>query len=862
MGISPVVIQDSARSLLLQWANEHDSWAKLIVSEVLNSPTALSEDFLKVVYQHFLIEKQLAPGDRLVISALEDPGGGADTADSLYLRKLHRLKNVNALAAGQEIEFNRRLTIVFGENASGKTGYVRVIKQVAAARSIEKVLPDVVKVQGNTAAPSAEVVFTLGDEQRSLVWKNETGLPPFTRIDVFDSRATNIHVDDDLKYVYTPSELARFPRVQKGVDFVKTSLESAIRDASKAPNQFGAYFTSRQTKVFSLIEALGASTDMAAVESLSQVSEAEQQRIGILKADVDTLKSSNPDLQIKALTDIKNHVEALGKAVAVIADFNADSYETLLEKRAAARKGLEEASKTSFAGLPIPRLLEEEWKRFIVAGEEYLRTLPGSESYPHTSENCLYCHQPLSQSAVDLIRKYREYCNNTYRDELENNQKALAALTGTVGALDFGRLNGSLAVVLDANKADEEASQRLEGVVENGQAMASALVEGREFSWPDRTAEAGHSKSWLKTLWEQCQAGLKDLSARKDERDRLLREKEFEVAELEARLKLSQILPLVKEFVDRAKWIDRAKIQLGKFQGILRSLTEKSKLASTVVLNRDFEKLFQEECRALRVPAMALQFPGRDAQAVRKKIVAGDHKPSAILSEGEQKVTALADFLAEVALKPPAPVVFDDPINSLDYIRINEVVDRIAVLSASRQVIVFTHNIWFATALLAKFEKQVQECSYYDVTRDTDTVGLVAKSTNPRADSVKSLTASINGCFDRASKETGEFKQIWIEKAYEYLRSLCEVIVEQELLAGATRRFEPNVRMTVLKNIKGQHLASAFAIIVPVFEDCCRFMSSHSQPLETLNVRPTLERAKQDFKKVQDARDAYIKAAS
>jgi wobble nucleotide-excising tRNase len=64
------------------------------------------------------------------------------------------------------------------------------------------------------------------------------------------------------------------------------------------------------------------------------------------------------------------------------------------------------------------------------------------------------------------------------------------------------------------------------------------------------------------------------------------------------------------------------------------------------------------------------------------------------------------------AAKPPAPVIFDDPINSLDYKRLAEVVDRIAVLSETRQVIVFTHNIWFTTELLARFEKRPQDCSY------------------------------------------------------------------------------------------------------------------------------------------------------
>jgi hypothetical protein len=80
----------------------------------------------------------------------------------------------------------------------------------------------------------------------------------------------------------------------------------------------------------------------------------------------------------------------------------------------------------------------------------------------------------------------------------------------------------------------------------------------------------------------------------------------------------------------------------------------------------------------------------------------------------------------------------------LDYIRINEVVSRLTILSESRQVIVFTHNIWFATALLSKFEKQNTACSYFDVRRDdssVDAVGFVTKITNPRADSVKSFCA-------------------------------------------------------------------------------------------------------------------------
>ncbi len=833
--------------------------------EVLASTNPLSELFLKTIYQQFLVEKQLANGDQPPIELLHNDGGGADIAEPLYLQKINDLKNVNALAAGQEIEFNRRLTIVFGENASGKTGYVRVLKQAAAARSIEIVLPDVVRVQGNKAKPSAVLSYIIGEEKRSMPWNNEAGVPPFTRVDVFDSRATNIHVDDDLKYVYTPSELARFPRVQKGVDWVKTTLESTIREASKAPNQFTAYFTARGTKVFALVELLGASTDISALEKLASVSDEERQRTATLRTDIDALRSSNPELQIKSLIALKQHIETLIRVASVLAAFNGEGYAELRNKVAKAKERLEEVSKTSFAGLSIPGILEHEWKQFITAGEDYLRTLPDSATYPIGGSSCAYCQQPLAQRAVELIRKYREYCNNSYRAEFDRLRNEQAPLSGPVVGVDFAKAKMALEQLLDGNRqlTNEEREVFVSVFNINGPGEALAIAEDRPLSWESRAKDTAQAILKLNSIKEKCEVGLTELTTRKEERERLLRNKEGEIAELEARAKLEQILPAIRDFVERAKWIDRAKIQMARFQGILRSLTEKAKVASTVLLNRDFEKLFQIECKALRVPAMALQFPGRDAQAVRKKIVAGDHKPSTILSEGEQKVTALADFLAEVTLKPPAPVVFDDPINSLDYIRINEVVDRLTSLSESRQVIVFTHNIWFATALLTKFEKRVGECSYFDVRRDdsnVESVDIVTKSTNPRSDSVKSLTASVNTCFERAAKEDPALKHIWIEKAYEYIRSLCEVIVEQELLAGATRRFEPNVRMTVLTNIKGRALKDAFGVIVPAFEDCCRYMSSHSQPLETLNIRPSLEKAKQDFKKVQDAREAYRKA--
>src|SRR5207248_4686552 len=119
------------------------------------------------------------------------------------------------------------------------------------------------------------------------------------------------------------------------------------------------------------------------------------------------------------------------------------------------------------------------------------------------------------------------------------------------------------------------------------------------------------------------------------------------------------LLPQIEKRVFDAKWATRAIIVKNNFTGVLRSLTEAAKEASEELLNKNFGKRFEEECKRLRAPNVTLNFPDRQGQATRRKLVAS-YKPNQVLSEGEQKALALADFLAEVTSVPsPSPVVFD-----------------------------------------------------------------------------------------------------------------------------------------------------------------------------------------------------------
>jgi ABC-type lipoprotein export system ATPase subunit len=330
-----------------------------------------------------------------------------------------------------------------------------------------------------------------------------------------------------------------------------------------------------------------------------------------------------------------------------------------------------------------------------------------------------------------------------------------------------------------------------------------------------------------------------------------LAEKKSELAELTAAAELARSWSTIEGQVKNAKEADRLKILRAALPKLSRAVTELSKRASDQMINQSFDALFAEECEALRAPTLKVQFVGREGKAQRRKVLSGRHRPSKVLSEGEQKVMAIADFLAEARLAGiTAPVIFDDPVSSLDHRRVNEVAQRIANLGADNQVIVFTHDILFTTKLLSLFEKS-KRCTYFQVT-DENGKGEVTRATGPRWDTLKNIKAEINKTIEAAKSQDGEARAALVRTGYGWIRSWCEVFTETELLRGVTQRYQPNVGMSRLSNINTEKLPELIETVNGIFEDACRFIDSHSQPLATLGVSPTLQGLEKHWAKLQE----------
>jgi energy-coupling factor transporter ATP-binding protein EcfA2 len=837
-----------SHALLPRWANDQDGWCRAIAGDVLKNRTQPSNLDIDRYLKLLLSEKKLSPDPFEAVPKIEEKELAGNQLDPVRLDSLKVGDGVNALKPGAQIDFAPGVTVVFGENGSGKSGFVRVLKRAAGLRTAEDILHNVRTDMKPT--PSAVFTVAVGTAGQTIEWKNEFGIAPLNRVSIFDARGARLHVEDDLTYVYTPGELTLFPLVQNGIERVRTALEARITARTPGPNTILTTFD-RSCSIYPIIETLGAATDLEEIKKYAVLPENIDATIESLTIEVDALKSSNIQNELKRSRDRAAVVKALKSAMETAKTFDVTTYASRVKARDNASRRRDEAGNKAFEGVGIPGVLSDEWRQFIQAGEEYLKknTAP---TYPGADDPCAYCQQPLTAKAVELVKKYRDFSNNEIKAALDTAESQLRDYVAPVLNIKADTLQQQLTAETNGGP---DILDRVAAVVAQVKQLALTVAGGSMIDWKDKDASldtAGTVVSGEETRLTALIAGLQNSV---DERQTALVAKQAELTELKGKKTANTLLPQIEKRVSDAKWVGRATIVKGNLTAVLRSLTEAAKAAGEELLNKDFGKRFEDECKMLRAPSVTLNFPGREGQVTRRKLVAS-HKPTEVLSEGEQKALALADFLAEVTCVPASsPVVFDDPITSMDYRRIHEVCDRIIALAEDHQIIVFTHNIWFAAELLSKADKK--NWKYYDIRSEGTDAGVVTAASHPRVDTIAQVSARVKKMIDTAEKQDGEVKAALVEKGYEELRGLSEIIVEHELFKGVVQRYAPNVMMTKLDKINVGKLQESMAAIMPVFDKSCRYIASHSQPVETQGIRPTLDELRADYDTVLKAREPH-----
>ena len=150
---------------ILSWSSACPDWQKDALRRLCILDSLTDDDFDELLE----VCKGKLNAVPLAAEHIRDP---AASNVQVTLLKLSKLKNVNALNEGEVLSFQRSgLTIIYGDNGAGKSGYARVLKQACRARLPrgDVILPNIYS-DGN-GTPEADVVFRAGGQTRTFKWK-------------------------------------------------------------------------------------------------------------------------------------------------------------------------------------------------------------------------------------------------------------------------------------------------------------------------------------------------------------------------------------------------------------------------------------------------------------------------------------------------------------------------------------------------------------------------------------------------------------------------------------------------------------------------------------------------------------------
>jgi energy-coupling factor transporter ATP-binding protein EcfA2 len=278
------------------------------------------------------------------------------------------------------------------------------------------------------------------------------------------------------------------------------------------------------------------------------------------------------------------------------------------------------------------------------------------------------------------------------------------------------------------------------------------------------------------------------------------------------------------------------------------AISRKTTEARDQLVRANFEELFLSELGKFRRHNIEIDLnfsTERGRSKISQRI--NSYLLSDVLSEGEQKAIVLAEFLAEIQLDSSiAPVVFDDPVNSLDHHIIDDVAKRLLVLSKERQVVVFTHSILLFNSIVYYVSQPDYNRIDYKLYSSSNNYGKTGyiDEAEEEIGSIRKYLSRINMILCNTSHDVRKEADVAAD-GYGDLRSAIELFIEYEVLKGTVKRYQKNVALTSFVKIDGIKIDETKSRINAIFARCCGYISGHSNPTIVQNS-PTIQELRKD----------------
>ena len=421
----------SVLEAILEWSQDRPAWQRDALRRLMLN-VELSDDDVRDLTKICKSAYGLADQQDFVpLAADHIPGQGAGLVQVALLSIFHH-RGVNALAEGQTLKFAPGLTVVYGDNAAGKTGYIRILKSACRARGKEEILGNVV----SGAAPHKPVVairYKVGTDRNQQEWTGEGADKSISRVSVFDTQCASVYLTEKTDVAFRPFGLDLFDKLVKACKLVRFRLESEQRALiSGAMRIFDA---PEGTAVAKLLSGLSSLTKPEAVDALARLSPEEESRLALLEKSLLDLQANDPEKLARQLSLRAGRVRTLARHLKDMETaLSAGAVSAVFEARKEASRKSEEAQRLWAATFPEGLLAgtgAEHWSDMWESARRFSEELAYPGQFFPVAENgarCVLCQQDLDHAASNRLRQFEAFVVSTTERELREARETSARL--------------------------------------------------------------------------------------------------------------------------------------------------------------------------------------------------------------------------------------------------------------------------------------------------------------------------------------------------------------------------------------------------------------------------------------------------
>lgn len=825
---------------ILKWSQDRPAWQRDGLRRlVLNGE--LSEDDLRELTEICKSMHGLAGQQKFIPLSKEHlPEMGSGSAKVTLVSIFHQ-RGVNALAENQTLRFVAGLTVVYGDNAAGKTGYIRILKTACRARGQEQILGNVVSGDA-PPAPVVAIKYRVGTEEKPREWSGQVEDDFISRVSVFDTQCAAVYLTERTDVAFRPFGLDLFDKLVQACKAVRSKLEDEQHSLASSPLASVQAKIPEGTAVANLLAGITSLTKPEEVHALAQLSPVEEARLELLEKSLLDLQANDPEKLVQQLTLRVERVKSLARHLKEIETaLSTEAVAVVFDARTEARQKSEEATRlraATFQEGVLEGTGSDLWTVLWESARRYSQELayPGQQ-FPvvENGARCVLCQEDLNHQSSHRLKQFETFVASTTERELQKSKEAFERLYRTF--IDLKTVNNATnetlkEICIEHDAVSDSINAALEANKKRRKAVADALDSDIELG-PDCPALVlvAHKADELSKQLEERIEMLRG-NATEETRQHM----SMEAQELRARKLLALHEELVLNEIERKKKIAAYSLCIDDTK--TQAITLKSTAVTRAAVTEKLKNSFRNELSNLafrRVEVELKEVGGTEGILYHKLILTrapGVELPK-VVSEGEQRCLSIAAFFAELSTADDqSGIVFDDPVSSLDYKWREGIARRLVEEAKHRQVIVFTHDIVFLLLLKQFSDEQGVEQLDQHVRQlhigagvCTEELPWVALKVSKRISHLKKLLQEAEklhreGNLDAYEKEAGLI--------YGHMREAWERGLEEVLLGGVVERFRSGVQTKQVTQI-ADITAKDCKTVETAMTKCSRWLPGHDQ---------------------------------